>query len=171
MNVFLTGATGFVGSRILGELVRQGHTVRCLVRKESENLGKEYGATEEVEGGEFGAVEQVEGRKYGTVEQVEGDVTVPTSLRGTMDGCDAVIHLVGIIAEHPSRGITFERIHFGGTRAIVDAAQEASIPRFIHMSANGARTDGVSAYQTSKWKAEEYVQQAKFDHWTIFRPL
>ncbi|GAB5519014.1 MAG: NAD(P)H-binding protein [Rhodothermales bacterium] len=146
MHVYLTGGTGFVGSYILQELLAAGHTVRCLVRNPD---------TAELPQG---------------VEVVKGDITKPKSLLGTMRGCDAVIHLVGIIEEQSSKGVTFEAIHHQGTVHVVDAAKDAEIERFIHMSANGARPNGVSAYQTSKWKAEEYVRKAAFEHTTIFAP-
>jgi len=147
MHVFLTGATGFVGSYILRALLAAGHSVRCLVRDSSTTFDV-----------------------AGKIEKVKGDITKPKSLTGTMRGCDAVIHLVGIIDEKPDQGITFERIHHEGTQHVVDAALEAEVEVFIQMSANGAREDGVSAYQTSKWKAEQYVRKAGFRHWTIFRP-
>lgn len=147
MHVFLTGATGFVGSYILRALIAAGHSARCLVRDGDTTFGVD-----------------------GKVEKAKGDVTKPKSLTGIMRGCDAVIHLVGIIDEKPDEGITFERIHYEGTRHVVDAARGADIEVFIQMSANGAREDGVSAYQTSKWKAEQYVKKAGFRHWAIFRP-
>jgi NADH dehydrogenase len=149
MDVFLTGGTGFVGGYVLRELLRQGHAVRRLARNPS---GRDAGATD------------------AGVEDVQGDVTQPATLKGKLDGCDAVIHLVGIVEEKPSKGVTFDIIHFDGARAVVDEAVEAGVKRFILMSANGARPDGVSRYQTSKWKAEEYLKNASFDHWTIFRP-
>lgn len=148
MHVYLTGATGFVGSYILQELVAQGHTARCLLRDKSAALAVDDAA----------------------VERVKGDVTDAKSLTGTMRGCDAVIHLVGIIEEQPSKGITFDAVHYQGTTHVVAEAQDSEIDRFIQMSANGARANGVSAYQTSKWKAEKYVRAAGFAHWTIFRP-
>ncbi len=148
MHVYLTGATGFVGAYVLRELVERGHTARCLVR-------------------EAGTPLAVEGE---AVETVRGDVTEARSLAGTMRGCEAVIHLVGIIEEKPSKGVTFEAIHFEGTRNVVEAAREAGVGCFVQMSANGARADGVSAYQTSKWRAEEYVRSAGFDRWTVLRP-
>lgn len=148
MHVFLTGATGFVGSYILRALIAAGHTARCLVRNPSDTLSVAGDA----------------------VERVRGDVTDPKVLRGTMQGCDAVVHLVGIIDEKPHKGITFEKIHYGGTKNIVDEARETGIDRFVQMSANGVRPDGVSGYQTSKYRAEQYVQAAGFDHWTILRP-
>jgi uncharacterized protein YbjT (DUF2867 family) len=148
MRVYLTGANGFIGSYVLRELVERGHSVRCLLRDTSARL----------------SVSDSE------VEKVKGDVTAPKSLAGTLRGCDAVIHLVGIIEENRSKGLTFDAVHHQGTVHVVDGARESGIERFIQMSANGAAPDGVSDYQRSKWRAEEYVRAAGFGHWTIFRP-
>ncbi len=148
MHIFLTGATGFVGSYILRELIAQGHTARCLLRNPDAPLDVEDDA----------------------VERIKGDVTQPKSFAGTMRGCDGVIHLVGIIDEQPSKGITFEAIHDQGARHVVDEALDAEVERFVLMSANGARSGGVSRYQTTKWKAEATVREAGFGHWCILRP-
>lgn len=148
MRVLLTGATGYVGSYVLRELLRQEHTPRCLVRSSSANLAVQDDA----------------------VDVVEGDVTVPSSLSGAFADCDAVIHLVGIIEERPARNVTFDRIHVDGTRHVVEAARDAGVDRFVHMSANGARPNDATAYQRSKWEAEQIVTDADFDHWTILRP-
>ncbi len=148
MHVLLTGAHGFIGSYLLPRLVAEGHTVRCLLRDPDVRL----------------AVEDAR------VEKVRGDVTRPQLLAGAAEGCEAVIHLVGIIEEKPSKGLTFEAVHYDGTRHVVDEAVRAGAERFVHMSANGARPDGVSGYQTSKWKAEEYVRNASFRHAVVFRP-
>ena len=148
MHVFLTGATGFVGSYILKELLAAGHTVRCLMRDTAASLAS----------------------PDARIERVKGDITAPKSLTGLARGCDAVMHLVGIIKEIPGRGITFDALHRKATMHIVDEALDAGINHFVHMSANGARSNGVSGYQTTKWHAEEYVKKAGFDRWTIFRP-
>jgi len=148
MRICVTGATGFVGSYVLRALLDHGHTPRCLVRSSGSSLAVDDAA----------------------LELKTGDVTDPASLHPAMDACDAVIHLVGIIEEHAGRNVTFERIHVDGTRNVVRAAREAGINRFIHMSANGARRDDATAYQRSKWEAEQIVRNADFEHWTIFRP-
>lgn len=148
MHVFLTGGTGFVGSYVLQALLEAGHTARCLVR----------------------SAEVAEALASENIETVKADVLKPKSLKGTMRGCDAVIHLVGIIEAQPAKGLTFDRVHHEGTMHVVDEAQDSDIEVFLQMSANGARADGVSAYQTSKWAAEEYVRAAGFRHATIFRP-
>lgn len=148
MRVFLTGASGYVGSYVLRALVENGHTARCLVRDSGEDL-------------------VVDGEN---VEPVVGDLLDPTSYEKTLADCEAVIHLVGLLEEKPSRGVTYERIHVTGTKHVVEAARESGIERFIHMSANGARPSGGTAYQRTKWKAEQIVQETGFNHWTIMRP-
>ena len=147
MHVFVTGATGYVGSYLVPALLAEGHTVRALTREPAPDLDATDG-----------------------VETVRGDVTDPGSLSGAMTGAEAVVHLVGIIDESPSKGVTFERIHVDGTRNVAYSAKEAGIARFVHMSANGARADGRSEYQTTKWRAEEVVRGAHFEHLVVFRP-
>jgi NADH dehydrogenase len=148
MRVFLTGATGYVGSYILRELLRHDHTPRCLVRGPADALAVQDDA----------------------IEAVQGDVTDPASLDGALEGCDAAIHLVGILEERPAEGVTFERVHVEGTRHVVAAARAAGVDRLVHMSANGARPDGGTAYQHTKWCAEQIVTDAGLDHWTVVRP-
>jgi NADH dehydrogenase len=147
MKVFVTGASGFVGSEILRQLGAAGHTPRCLVRPGAEGkLALRQG-----------------------VEIHHGDATVAASLEGALTGCDAVIHLIGIIREFPGRGITFRQMHVAATENILAAAENQGVRRFLHMSANGARAGAPSPYHSSKWTAEERVREADLD-WTIFRP-
>ena len=92
------------------------------------------------------------------VELVAGDVVTGAGMDDRVNGCDAVVHLVGIIFESGSN--TFENVHHLGTRRVVDAARRHGICRFVQMSALGVRADGISKYQTSKWKGEEAVRQS-----------
>jgi len=144
-RVFVTGGTGFVGRAVVGALRSHGFTVRCLVRRGSEHHLRGMGA----------------------IERVEGDVRVRAGLDQEMAGCDAVIHLVGIIRERPHA--TFEQIHVQGTRNVVDAARAAGIRRLLHMSALGTRPGARSRYHQTKWAAEEAVRASGLA-WTIFRP-
>ncbi len=68
-----------------------------------------------------------------------GDLLDPGPVESGIFQADAVIHLVGIIAENPGRNVTFERIHVQGTRALVEVAKRAGVKRFIQMSAIEAR--------------------------------
>jgi len=143
MKIFISGGTGFVGGHVIHELLKGGHEVRLLVhRRVPANKG---------------------------VEQIEGDVTRLESFARGAEGCQAVINLVGIIREFPSRGITFERLHVQATNNVLAAAKKAGVRRFLQMSALGTRVDAVSAYHASKFRAEEFVRESGLD-WTILRP-
>lgn len=146
MRIFLTGATGFVGSHLLGRLLRDGHQVRALVRKKSTQLPK------------IGESSQV--------EQVEGEITA-SDLADSLGGCDAVINLVGIIAERGKQ--TFSAIHYEGTRNLVSAARNEGAKRFVQMSALGARPGDASPYHTTKFAAEEQVRSSGIP-WVVLRP-
>lgn len=147
MKVFVTGGTGFVGREVLRQLVAAGHSVRALVREGS--AGK--------------------GLLAGQVELHVGDVTDAASLVGALTGCQALIHLVGIIRQFPRRGVTFDRLHVTGTENVLAAAQAQGVSRYLHMSANGTCEHAVSAYHRSKWQAEVAVRASSL-HWTILRP-
>lgn len=144
MRVFLTGATGFVGSHLLPRLLRDGHHVRTLVRRKQPLAVPDSGA----------------------LEQVEGDLS-SKQLASYMAGCDAVINLVGIIYEQGSS--TFEAVHHVGTRNLIEAARVNRIRRFIQMSALGARPSGANAYHATKFAAEEEVRRSAIPH-VILRP-
>lgn len=84
-----------------------------------------------------------------------------------MKGADAIVHLVGIIAEWGTQ--TFDQVHVELTRNLVAAASIAGIGRWVHMSALGTRPDARARYHQTKWQAEELVR-AGLPSWTIFRP-
>ena len=95
------------------------------------------------------------------------DFDSPTSLRAALEGIDAVVHLVGIIAE--VRRQTFEGAHVQTTRNLLVAAKRVGIARWVHMSALGARENARSRYHQTKWAAEELVRTSGLA-WTILRP-
>ncbi len=148
MKVLVTGGTGFVGRAVLRELAVQGHTARLLVRAPRRT-------------GQGGPGGELKGEKVG------GDVLNRDSLPAAARGMDAIIHLVGIISE--AGDATFARVHVEGSRNMSQAAAEAGVRRFVHMSALGTRPQAVSRYHQSKWAAEEIVRASGLDY-TIFRP-
>jgi NADH dehydrogenase len=147
-RVFVTGGTGFVGRALVQALRAEGHVVRCLTRRGSEADLKGLEAIERVEGD---VLESADGLAY------------------AMSGCDAVVHLVGIIREIPARAIMLEQVHIDGTANVVTATETAGVRRYLHMSALGTRPNARARYHQTKWRAEDVVRASALD-WTIFRP-
>jgi uncharacterized protein YbjT (DUF2867 family) len=147
MRIALTGGTGFVGGAVLRQLLRHGHEVRLLVRHPERAARL---------------------KDFGGVEFVPGDLDDEGALRALVDGSDAVVHLVGIIAEQGEQ--TYQRVHVDGTARLAAAARGAGVRRFAHMSALGARTDAAAtAYQRTKAAGEDAVRQSGLAH-VILRP-
>ncbi|HEX3091217.1 MAG TPA: complex I NDUFA9 subunit family protein [Candidatus Angelobacter sp.] len=154
MKIFLTGATGFVGRHMLERLLADGHAVRAALRGLPGQKARVVARSQHL------------GRKD-DFQWVQGDVVEGSGLDQGMQGCDAVIHLVGIIVEKGNN--TFERVHHLGTRNVVEAAKRSGIKRFVQMSALGVRANGVALYQTTKWKGEEEVRRSGIP-FCILRP-
>jgi uncharacterized protein YbjT (DUF2867 family) len=146
-RVFVTGGTGFVGKAVVRALLARGFLVRCLVRPGSEQ----------------------DLRGFESIDRVPGDVMDPDRLVPSVEGCVAIVHLVGIIREQPGRGITFERLHRQATRNVVALARAAGVKRLVHMSALGTRPGARARYHQTKWEAEEAVRGSDLE-WTILRP-
>jgi len=146
MKVALFGGTGFVGSYLVRELLKHQHQPALLVRSGSEN--------------------KIEQREH--CHLVPGDIKDRDAIRQTLSECDAAIYSIGILREFKNRGITFDELQYQGAVRAIDAAVEMGVKRFILMSANGVKAEG-TPYQTSKYRAEQYLQSTELD-WTIFRP-
>jgi NADH dehydrogenase len=151
MKVLVTGATGYVGFYVMQALINAGHEVVGLTRN-----GKR---SRTASGIDLGVHPRAEYRA--------GNVADGAGLREAMQGVQAVVHLVGIIAEKGNQ--TFQRVHVDGTRNLIDAANAAGIRRYVQMSALGAGPQATSGYSSSKYQAEQLVHQSGLD-WTIFRP-
>ena len=143
--ILVTGATGFVGSHLVKRLRKEGLKVRAVTRTpaKAQSLA------------DLGA------------EVVPGEIDDPASLEAAAQGCDRVIHLVGIIQE--GRGFTFRSVHVEGTRNVLDAAKKAGIGHFVYQSAVGSREGAKSQYHRTKWEAENLVRASGVPY-TILRP-
>lgn len=145
MKILVSGGSGVIGEGLLPELLRRGHEVRLLARG-ADDAAEEWPRE---------------------VEPHAGDVTDPESIRGAADGCDAVVHVTGIVDEQPPE-ITFEAVNVGGTANVLAEAARSGAPRFIFVSSLGADR-GTSAYHQSKRAAERLVSEYR-GPWTILRP-
>lgn len=145
-KIFITGATGFVGRNIIREGIKQGYSFTCLVRNISQ-------------------AETI--FPHANCSFIEGDITRQETLQSAIKGNNAVINLVGIITA--GKHSSFEEIHFKGAKNLIDAAKNADAEKFIQMRALGAREDGKTDYQVTKWHAEEYLRKSGLNY-TIFKP-
>jgi len=155
LKVFVTGATGFVGSHVARVLSQQGAELRLLVRAASRT-------------------ENLEGLR---AERVTGDLCDAQALRQGMSGCELVFH---VAADYrlwaPDPGEIY-RANVEGTRAVLEAARTASVRRVVHTSSVGTigfRSNGrpadedspvsladmIGAYKRSKFMAEQAAMEA-----------
>jgi NADH dehydrogenase len=145
MRVLVTGGSGVVGVGTVTELLRRGHEVVLLARHAKDDA-----------------------RQWPSgVTPIVGDVTDAGSIRGAADGCEAVMHVAGIVEESPPKS-TFRRVNVEGTANMVVEAERAGVRRFVFVSSLGAQ-DGASDYHRSKREAERIVEGFK-GAWTICRP-
>jgi uncharacterized protein YbjT (DUF2867 family) len=140
-TVAITGATGFVGSRMLDLVVREGYGARALTRRRQNDRPG--------------------------VRWVRGALDNKDSLTELCTGADMVLHIAGVVNAPDRRG--FESGNVTGTLAVVEAAKQAGAKRFIHVSSLAATQPQLSIYGETKAKAEKIVATSGLD-WTIIRP-
>lgn len=147
MRYFLTGGTGFIGSRVARRLAERGDEVVALARDPDAPAARSLATA--------------------GIELAPGDITDPETLREPMRGVDGVFHLaawyrVGADASHAAE------INVEGTRNVLEAMRALRVPRGVYTSTlavnsdtNGRRVyesyrhDGphLSAYDETKWRA------------------
>ncbi len=133
--LLLTGATGLVGSTLLGRLLAEGTEVRCLVR-DPRRLG----------------AQRVR------VQIALGDLTDPPSFRNALRGVHTVVHLAASIRDQPHGSI--EELNGIATWRMVEAAERQGVECFVFFSALGASTHHRTRFLRAKALAEQAVREA-----------
>src|SRR5688500_18883753 len=128
MVILITGATGFIGRRLVVALRAAGHRVIAAVRHP--------GISPDSVAADF-------------TRDLDSDSWVPRLI-----GVDVVINAVGILREHGLQ--TFENIHARAPKALFSACVSAGVKRVIQISALGAES-GKTGYFTSKHSADEHL--------------
>lgn len=141
-RILITGANGHLGRQLIQQLcggrdALGGSHVRALVRSER-------------------AAEQVRGVPVERApEIVIGDYTDAASMAEAVSGCDAVVHLVGIIKE--GAGATYEAAHEQTCTVLAHATSAADVQRIVYLSIVGAQPDSANACLASKGRAEQVL--------------
>ena len=137
----LTGATGFVGGETLAQALAAGWQVRALTRRpQAEQAG---------------------------VTWVAGDLQNEAALAELVRGASAVLHIAGVVNAPDKAGFISGNVT--ATEAMLKAAQEEGISRFIHVSSLSAREPSLSQYGWSKAEGENRVTSSD-RNWTVVRP-
>jgi nucleoside-diphosphate-sugar epimerase len=119
MNYFVTGGSGFVGRHLLLRLLAEGHTVRALARSEDSAIVVEaLGAT-----------------------AVRADLPDVGDVTDEIRGCDVVVHAAADTRQWGRAG-DFDRVNVTGTRRLLEAARNAGVQRFVHVSTEAVLADG-----------------------------
>ncbi len=142
-TVFLTGATGFVGSHVLRELRVAGYDVRALVR-----------------------AAQCPAASSAGVEYVVGDLREPGALARALDGCKYVVHCGALYSFAPSARAEMHRVNVVGTIGLLEAARIAGVERAVVTSSSAtlhehAQSGSASAYHRSKVEQERAALAAR----------
>jgi farnesol dehydrogenase len=148
MKFFVTGATGFLGTGLVNELVARGHQIHFLSR---DPLKVNY-------------------FKNKNVRFYLGDVLDIVRIEEAMTGCDYVFHLAGCVKVNIKKSDTFYEINVLGTKNVLETARKLSIKKMIITSTAGIfgpSTDGIitettirnidffNEYEKTKSQAEE----------------
>jgi uncharacterized protein YbjT (DUF2867 family) len=144
--VLVTGAAGLVGIHTCRELSKKGWQVRALIRdpaKAAMMLGQL------------------------PVEFRVGDVRDASTLRSSLSGCGAVIHLAAIAIER--KGESYRESNTAATERLISAARAESVQRVIFMSQNGADSRSPYPFLRSKGVAQDSIKTSGLS-WTILRP-
>lgn len=144
--VLVTGAAGMVGIHTCRELAKNGWQLRVLIRDPAK------AAT---------ALGQL------PLEFRVGDVRDATTLRSSLGGCGAVIHLAAIAIE--KKGESYRESNTLATDRLISAARAEGVHRVIFMSQNGADSRSPYPFLRSKGLAQDSIKSSGLQ-WTVLRP-
>jgi NADH dehydrogenase len=144
--VLVTGAAGLVGIHTCRELSKNGWQVRALIRDPARAAM---------------ALGQL------PVEFRIGDARDASTLRSSLSGCGAVVHLAAIAIE--KKGESYRESNTATTERLISAARTQNVQRIIFMSQNGADSRSPYPFLRSKGVAQDSVKTSGLA-WTILRP-
>jgi dihydroflavonol-4-reductase len=148
-RVFLTGATGFVGSHVLRELLAGGYTVRALRRQQrvihSEALAKSHPER---------SAAGTESKDDGRLEWVEGDLRNVGAFARALHGCRYVVHCAALYSFAPRDRAAIHAVNVEGTTSLMVAAHVAGVERAVLTSSSATEGHARSGYHRSKLDQE-----------------
>lgn len=133
-KILVTGATGYVGGRLVSRLSASGHRVRCMARRPS----------------------YLTGRVADDIEVVHGDVTEPITLDAALRGVDVAYYLVHALAASGD----FESTELQGAENFAAAAKKAGVKRIVYLGGLGSGGGDSSAHMRSRQAVGEILRES-----------
>lgn len=146
MKALVTGATGFIGSMVVRELLNQGADVRVTVRRDSD--------TRNIDGLD--------------VERVYGDTRDRESMRAALKGCDALYHAAAYFAHWSPNKDLFYKINVEGTKNVLEEALAQGLEKVVYTStSNTIGSHGAGNYVNEEaefngWEAGDHYAISKY---------
>jgi uncharacterized protein YbjT (DUF2867 family) len=141
---FITGGTGYVGSRLIARLLERGHEVRALVRPGSQ------------------------GKLPPGCPHLIGDALDPKTFAAKVAPADTFVHLVGVAHPSPAKAAQFRTIDLASARAALAAATQARVRHFVYVSV-AQPAPVMRAYVAARTEAEQLIRESGLPA-TFLRP-
>jgi len=132
-TILVTGATGYIGGRLVPRLLAGGYKVRCLAREPAHLCGRPWSDE---------------------VEKVKGDALNGDGLNEALRGVDAAYYLIHSMADVPS----FQTLEEKAAGAFAAAARTNGVRKVIYLGGLGADTGGLSKHLTSRHRVGEILR-------------
>jgi len=135
LRILVTGATGYIGGRLVPRLLERGHRVRCLARN-PQNLA---------------------GRNWNDAEIVTGDILNSKSLDSALNGIDVAYYLV-----HSMRAgeAGFEERDRAGAKNFAEAAKKAGVQRILYLGGLGGENSQLSPHLNSRHEVGDLLRSS-----------
>ncbi|MDZ7780706.1 MAG: SDR family oxidoreductase [Gemmatimonadota bacterium] len=133
MHILVTGATGYIGGRLVPKLLAAGHQVRCLVRSEAKLRGRDWS-------------------DHPSLEILEGDAADPASLDRALEGQEVAYYLIHSMVVAGGEYADRDRIL---AENFAQAAERQGTARILYLGGLGETGDGLSEHLASRREVEE----------------
>ena len=133
--VLVTGATGYIGGRLVPRLIQEGHQVRVLVRREGRVRSRSW---------------------FDRVEVATGDAFDTQSLSQAMGGVDCAYYLIHSMGSGPD----FRNLDITAARNFAQAAKEAGVRRIIYLGGLGKSDAGLSPHLRSRQETGRMLRES-----------